>query len=70
MSFNPNNWANGLVKPYDGPLRESPKDTVYFQVFDKVKPYRVGIRAEKVPTKTAEWDAKRIGLQKIRSLVF
>lgn len=33
----------------------------------KNKPYRAGIRANKVPEKTAEWDAKRIGYKRIES---
>lgn len=67
MSFNTTNWANGIQRPYDGPVRERSKDTVYFQVFDKVKPYRAGIRADKIPEKTAEWDKKRIGYKRLES---
>lgn len=67
MSFNPNNWAHGKNKPYDGPVREHSRDTVYFMVFDGAKPYKAGIRADKVVEKTADWDKKRIGYKRLES---
>ena len=54
------NWAVGLRKPYDGPTRTEFADTVYFMVFDGVKPSRIGIRADRVSAKTLDWDKKGI----------
>ena len=62
---NPKNWAYGIDKKYEGKIRNDFQNTVYFMVFDSVKPSKIGIREDKVAMKTAEWEAKKIGYKRI-----
>lgn len=53
---NSTNWARLQPKRYEGEIKQQFADTVEFMVFDRSKPSKVGIRADRVEMKKAEWD--------------
>lgn len=57
---NSTNWARLQPKRYEGEIKQPFADTVEFMVFDRSKPSKVGIRADRVPNKIAEWN--RLGI--------
>ena len=63
---NSTNWARIQPKRYEGEIRQKYADTVEFMVFDRSKPSKVGIRADRVPMKIAEWNSKGIKFKQIQ----
>jgi len=57
---NSTNWARTQSKKYEGEIRTNFADTVWFTVYDRSKPSRVGIRADRVAMKVEEWN--RLGI--------
>ena len=53
---NSTNWARTQSKRYEGKIRQQYAETVEFMVFDRSKPSKVGIRADRVEMKIAEWN--------------
>lgn len=51
---NSTNWARVQPKRYEGEIRQQYADTVEFMIFDRSKPSKVGIRADRVAIKIAE----------------
>lgn len=62
---NSTNWARTQPKRYEGEIRQQYADTVEFLVFDRSKPSKVGIRADRVEMKIAEWNSKGITFKQI-----
>lgn len=62
---NSTNWARLQPKRYEGDIRQQFADTVEFMVFDRSKPSKVGIRADRVEMKKAEWSSKGITFKEI-----
>lgn len=56
MAKNLNNWISSQNRRYEGEIKQQFADTVEFMVFDRSKPSKVGIRADRVEMKKAEWD--------------
>ena len=52
---NSTNWARTQPKRYEGEIKQPFADTVEFMVFERSKPSKVGIRADRVEMKKAEW---------------
>jgi hypothetical protein len=57
---NSTNWARLQPKRYEGEIRQQYADTVEFMVFDRSKPSKVGIRADRVAMKKEEWEKQGI----------
>jgi hypothetical protein len=57
---NSTNWARLQPKRYEGEIRQQYADTVEFMVFDRSKPSKVGIRANRVEMKKEEWEKQGI----------
>lgn len=62
---NSTNWARIQSKKYEGPIRQQYADTVEFMVFDRSKPSKVGIRADRVAMKITEWEKQGIKFKKM-----
>jgi len=52
---NSTNWARNQPKRYEGEIRQQYADTIEFTLFNSSKPYKVGIRDDRVESKIAEW---------------
>lgn len=53
---NSTNWARFNNNRYEGEIKQQFADTVEFMVFDRSKPSKVGIRADRVEMKKKEWN--------------
>lgn len=62
---NSTNWARFNNNRYEGEIKQPFSDTVEFMVFDRSKPSKVGIRADRVEMKIAEWDKLGIKFKRI-----
>lgn len=62
---NSTNWARVQSKKYEGPIKQQYADTVEFMVFDRSKPSKVGIRADRVAMKIEEWNKLGIKFKQI-----
>lgn len=62
---NSTNWARTQPKRYEGDIRQQYADTVEFMVFDRSKPSKVGIRADRVEMKISEWNKQGITFKQI-----
>jgi len=65
---NSTNWARLQPKRYEGDIRQQFADTVEFMVFDRSKPSKVGIRADRVEMKIAEWNKLGIKFKQIQKM--
>lgn len=61
---NSTNWGKDLIKPYKGEVT-APSTLIFFMVYYKPKPARVGIKPEHVDSRTADWDSQRIGYKRL-----
>lgn len=62
---NSTNWARFNNNRYEGEIKQQFADTVEFRLFNSSKPYKIGIRANRVEAKKAEWDKLGIKFEQI-----
>lgn len=62
---NSTNWARLQPKRYEGEIKQPFADTVEFRLFNSSKPYKIGIRADRVESKKLEWDKLGIKFEQI-----
>lgn len=66
MAKNLNNWAVSQSKRYEGEIRQPPKDSVRFILYDgSHKNPIVIIPSDKVESKKSEWNSKGITFKQI-----
>lgn len=62
---NSTNWARTQPKRYEGEIRQQFADTIEFTLFNSSKPYKIGVRADRVDGKIEEWTKKGIAFKQI-----